>query len=180
MVLDSQLVKLLIVQGAEVPRQSPESPDQPELCGDGVNGKPEPHLLRKRETVLGFPLRLGKRVARREHVDIQKDAAVPRKREVAGLARGLESAAHQLAASPDMSRQGQNDHSKTQIDPGPEPRQSASFDQVIAELTEARSGLVVAEAHRGLLAKHDIGEARPVAVAALEAEIDRSAEDQGQ
>jgi len=69
--LEPPLVKLLIIQGAERPRQSPQRPDQPELGGDDVNDKPEPHLLRKRETVLGFALRLGKRVALREQVRVQ-------------------------------------------------------------------------------------------------------------
>jgi hypothetical protein len=74
--LDPPLVKLRIIQGAERPRQSPERPDQPELGGDEVNGKPKPYLLRKRESVLGFALRLGKRVAVREQVRVQLVAAV--------------------------------------------------------------------------------------------------------
>src|SRR5437870_12974786 len=113
MALVPQLVKLLIIQGAELPRQPPQRADEPEVCGDGVNGEPESRLLRKRKAVLSFALRLGKGVACHEHVEVQKNAAVARKREVAGLVRGLECAAHQLAATPDMSRQGQNDTSKS-------------------------------------------------------------------
>ena len=102
--LDPPLVKLRIIQGAELPRQSPERPDQPELGGDDVNDKPKSHRLRKRETVLGFALRLGKRVARREQVHVQCAAAIGRAREVADLVGGLERTAYQLAASPDMAR----------------------------------------------------------------------------
>src|SRR5437870_10704344 len=129
MALDPQLVKLLIIQGAELPRQSPERPDQPELGGADVNGKPEPHLLRKRETVLGFALRLGKRVARREQVRVQLVAAIGRAREVADLVCGLESAAHQLAASPDMSRPWQDGISQAQIGHGLEAPQSPLLDR---------------------------------------------------
>jgi len=88
--------------------------------------------------------------------------------------------AHHIAASPDMSHPGHNAISKLHIGPGLETRQSASFDQVIAELTEAiYGGPIVAEARAGDHGQPYIGAARSVAVAALEAEIDRSAGDQG-
>src|SRR5262245_40885736 len=106
--LDPHLLTLRIIQGAELPRQSPKRPDQPELGGDDVNDIREPHLLRKCETVLGFALRLGKRVAVREQVRVQLVAAIDRAREIADLVGGLERAARHLAASPDMSRQWQD------------------------------------------------------------------------
>src|SRR5262249_15814141 len=106
--LDPHLVKLLIIQGAELPRQSPERPDQPELGGDDVNDIPEPHLPCKRETVLGFALRLGKRVARREQICVHLLAAIGRRSEVAALVGGVERAVQHLAASPEMSRQWQD------------------------------------------------------------------------
>src|SRR6185436_1922820 len=81
--LDPPFVKLFIIQGSERPRQSPERPDQPELGGDDVNGMPEPHLLRKRETVLGYALRLGKRVAHREQIRVQLVGAIGSTSEVA-------------------------------------------------------------------------------------------------
>src|ERR1700730_13348727 len=179
MALDPTLIKLIIVKGAEFRRQTAQRPDQPELGGDGVNDKPKPRLLREREAVLGFALYLGKRIARREKVRVQFVAAVGGVSEVADLVCRLERTAHQLAASPDMSRPGQNDIAKVHIDPGPETRQFASFDQVIAEPTEAVCRLVVAKAGARDYAEVGIGDARSVAVAALEAEIDRSAGDQG-
>ena len=102
----SELIELLIVEGAEFRRQAAERPDQPELGGDEVNDKTEPRLLRERETMLGFALHLGERIARREKVRVQVVAAVGRISEVADLVRRLERAAHQIAASPDMSRPG--------------------------------------------------------------------------
>ena len=75
--------------------------------------------------------------------------------------------------------QGMTQASKVQIGPGLEALQPALFDQVIAEPAESKSGLVVAEVRPGDHAKHCIGEARAVAVAALEAEIDCPADDQG-
>ena len=69
--------------------------------------------------------------------------------------------------------------SEAHIGPGLEALQPAFFDQFIAEPAESKSGLVVAEVRSGDHAKPYIGEARTVAVAALEAEIDRPADDQG-
>ncbi len=66
-----------------------------------------------------------------------------------------------------------------QIGPGLEALQPALFDQIIAELAEAKSGLVVAEVRPSDHAQHCIGEARAVAVAVLEAEIDHPTDDQG-
>jgi hypothetical protein len=140
---------------------------------------PEPHLLRKRETVLGFALRRGQRVARREQEHVQSVAAIGRPREVAALVGGLERTAHQITASPNMSRLWQDGLSQGQIGQGLEAPQAPMFDQVVAKLAEAHSGLVVAEISASDPAKHGIGEARPVAVATLEAEIDRAADDQG-
>src|SRR3984893_6903590 len=179
MALDPKLIKLLIVEAAKRRRQSPESPDQGELCGHSVNDGPEPCFLRKSETILGLTLRIIERVARREKVGGQLAAAERRVSDVANLVCCLERAVHQIPASPDMFRPGQNDISKVHIGPGLEALPSASFDQVIAEPAEAVSGLVVAESRSGERAKQYVGEARTVAVAALEAEIDRSAGNQG-
>ena len=60
-----------------------------------------------------------------------------------------------------------------------ETRQPALLDEVIAERTEAKSGLIVAEARARIHAKPYVGEARSVAVAVLDAEINHPADDQG-
>src|ERR1700730_17661677 len=112
MALDPQLIKLLIVEGAKRRRQSPESPDQPELCGHSVNDGPAPALRRKGQPILGLTLRIIERVARREKVGGQLPAAKRRVSDVANLVCCLERAVHQLSASPDLFRPGQNDISK--------------------------------------------------------------------
>src|SRR6202163_1198973 len=122
MALDPTLIKLLTVEGAECRRQAAQRPDQPKLGGDGVNDKPEPRLLREREAMLGFAFHLGKRIARREKVRVHFVAAVCGVSEVADLVCRLERAAQQIAASPDMSRPGQNATTKVHIGPGLETR----------------------------------------------------------
>ena len=74
--LDLTLVKLLIVKGAERPRQPAERPDQPELRGDQIDDKAKPHLPRKREPILELALCLDERIACRQHVRVQLLAAV--------------------------------------------------------------------------------------------------------
>jgi len=76
--------------------------------------------------------------------------------------------------------QGRTYIAKVHIGHGLETRQSAPFDQITAEPTEPVCLLIGAEAGARDNAKESIGGARSVAVAALEAEIDRSAGDQGQ
>ena len=126
MALHPRLIKLRIVKAAELRRQSPECPDQPELRGDEVDDKPEPRLLREREAMLGFAFRLGKRIARHEKVRVHLVAAVAGVNEVAARVCRLERAAQQIAASPDMPRPGQDAIGKVHIGPGLETRQSAS------------------------------------------------------
>src|ERR1700686_4639786 len=164
------LIKLLIVKRAECGCQAAQRPDQPELGGDGVNDKPETRVAREREAALGFAFHLGKRIARRKKVRVQFVAAIGGVSEVADLGCRLERPAHQFAASPDMFRPGQNDIAKVHIGPGLETRQSAPFDQVIAEPTEAVCRPIIAEAGARDNAKVGKRDARSVAVAALEAE----------
>ena len=83
---------MLIVKATEIRRRAAERPNEPELRGDAVNEKTEPHLLRKRETTLGFALHLIERIARREKIRVQVVAAVTRKSEVTDLIRRLERA----------------------------------------------------------------------------------------
>src|SRR5258708_19613997 len=124
MALEPRLIELLIVEAAECRRQAAQRPDQPELGDDAVNDKPEPRLLREREAMLGFAFHLGKRIARHEKVRVQLVAAVAGVSEVADRVCRLEGATQQIAASPDMSRPGQNPICNPQIGPGPQTRQS--------------------------------------------------------
>src|SRR6266851_1439499 len=78
-----------------------------------------------------------------------------------------------------MSRPRQDETSEAHIGPGLEALQSVPFDQVMAELAEAVCRLIVAKARSGDHAKPNVGKARAVTVATLEAEIDRPTDDQG-
>src|SRR3984893_4908905 len=175
MTLEPKLIEPLIVEGAEFWRQSTEGPDKPELRGDDVNDETEPSLLRKLEPILGFTLRLNEWVSHGEKVRAQRDCTISRKREVTDFARCIDGATHQIAASPNMFRPWHDDTSERHICTGLEALQSAFFDQLVTELTESKTGLIVAEARSGDNAKEYIGEARPVAVAMLDAEINHSA-----
>ena len=68
--------------------------------------------------MLGFAFRLGKRIARREKICVQLVAAVGGVIEIPNLVCRLKRAAHQIAASPDVSRPGQNATTKVHIGPG--------------------------------------------------------------
>src|SRR5260370_35628590 len=106
MALEPQLIKLPIVKGAECRRQAAQGSDKPELCCNNVNDVTNPGLLRKLEAILGLALHLHERIARREKVRIQVDAAVRRKGRVTDLVGRLKRATHQVAPSPDMFRPG--------------------------------------------------------------------------
>ena len=101
MALESKLIELPIVEGAEFRRQAAERPDKPELRGDDVNDETEPRLLRKRETMLGFTLHLSERISRREKVRVQVVAAIRRKSEVTDLV-----ARHRRRDAPDRGQPG--------------------------------------------------------------------------
>src|ERR1700688_880588 len=178
MTLEPKLIEPLIVEGSEFCRQATEGPDEPDLRGDDVNDETEPSLLRKLEPILSFTLRVNEWISHGEKVRVQVDWAIGRKREVTDFARCIDGATHQIAASPNMFRPWHDDISERHICTGLEALQSAFFDQFIAELTELKAGLIVAEARSGDDAKPYVGEARPVAVAVLEAEINHPANDE--
>src|SRR5262249_5773751 len=133
----------------------------------------------KLETILGFTLHLHELISRREKVRDQVVAAVSCIGQVTDFVRGIEGATHQIAAGLDMSRPWRDVISKDHIGSSLKALQSALFDQVIAEPTKSRTSLVIAEARSGYHCKVYIGNTRTVAVAPLEAEIDRPAGDQG-
>src|SRR5260221_9784292 len=156
-----------------------EGPDKPELRADEVNDVTKPGLLSKLQAILGFTLYLNQRISRRQKVRVQVVAAVGRKSEVAGLVRSLESATQQITASPEMFRPWHDVVSEARIGPGLEALQAAFLNKFVAEATESKSGLVVAEVRSSYDTKPYIGEARTVATSALEAEINRPTDGQG-
>src|SRR5277367_1202647 len=120
--------------------------------------------------MLGLTVHVDEPIARRKKIRDQHVAGVGRISEIAAVVCGLKCTTHQITASPDMSRPGQNAISKLREGPGLETRQTAFFDQIVAEPAETVSRLIVAEAGPRDHAKVHIGSARDVAGAALEAE----------
>src|ERR1700757_2333213 len=159
MPFERDLIKSLFVERAEFRRQTPKGPNKPELRANDVDDETKPHFLRKVQAMLGFALHINERIAGCEKVPIQCLAAVCCKSEVAGLARGLESTTQQITANPDMFRPWHDEISEAHMGPGLEAIKPALFDKVIAEATETKSGLVVAEVRSEYNAKPYIGEA---------------------
>ena len=79
-----------------------------------------------------------------------------------------------------MLRPGRDAIPERDVGSGLEALQPASFYEFIAEPAETKSGLIVAVPQSGDHAKHNIGDARAIAVALLETEIDRPADGQGE
>ena len=85
----------------------------------------------------------------------------------------------EITCSPDVLRIWDQEMPKQHIGSGLETLQPASFDQFAPDLTEARSGLVIAEPVTRDEAKSYIDVARTVTVTTLEAEIRRPAYGEG-
>ena len=68
MALEFKLIKPFIVEAAKFRGQPTERPDKSELPDDNVNDEAEPRFLDKRQSVLGFRLHLGQRIARCQKV----------------------------------------------------------------------------------------------------------------
>ena len=175
---DMKLIELPVVKATECRRQAAQHPNERELRGDDVNDKAEPRLLGEREAMFGFCLHLRQRLAGEEQVRVQILARVGAIREVADPVRRFERAAQQITAGPHMFRPAHDINREVQIRARLEAFQPASFDEIVAELAEAKSGLVVAEERSGDPGEHDIGNTRSIAVATLEAETDRFADRQ--
>src|SRR5579863_5962906 len=173
MSLERELIEFLMVKGAEFWCQITEGPDQRELGRNDGNDKTKPSLIRKLEVILEFTLHLSERISRGKQIRVQDAAAVRRISEVAGLTRRLERPTYQVAAGPDMFRPWRDITSEEHIRPGLEALQSAFFDQFIGELAEAKCCRVITKIWPDHHAERYVCVARTVAVAVLEAQINR-------
>ena len=97
---------------------------------------------------------------------------------IADAVCAFERATQQITTGLDRPRPRNDHRSEHEIGSRLEALPSALLDQFIADPTEAVPRLVVAESRAGDGSQPDIGEARRVAVATLEAEIDRATADQ--
>src|SRR5262245_60486936 len=143
MTLHLPLVTLPIIEGAKRWRQSAQCSDQPKLTDSDVDDEPELRLLRKCESGFGFVLHISERISCRRKVRGQAWVAVARKRKVAGLICDLEAPTQQLRARLDVSCPRHDLIREAHIGPSLKALQPACFDQLIAELAEARCDLVL-------------------------------------
>src|SRR5262252_2081956 len=102
-------------------------------------------------------------------------AADSRSAKVTSFVRGIESAPYELGPDPDMPRPWQDNVPERVIGSSLKTLQSALFDQIVPQLTETDSGLIVAEARPGDDREPFISEARRITVTVLKAEIHYSA-----
>src|SRR5229473_8496797 len=179
MVFHPRLIHIPIIEAAEFRGQAAERPNERKLRRDDVNDKAEAYFSQKRERIFGFTLHVHKLFARREKIT-DKEAAASRPGKVTHFVRNIKGATYEIATGPDMSRPGHDDVSENRIDTRAEARQSTLLDQVIAELTKSQyCAAVVAEKRTRNHGEPQIGNARAVAVAVLEAEIHHPANDTG-
>ena len=154
---DVKLVELPVVEAAEGGRQAAQHPDQRDLRGDEVDDEAEARLLGEGEAPFGFRLHFRQRLAGEQQVRVQILAGVGAIGEVADPVRRFERAAYQIAADPNVLRPALDIDREVEIRARLEALQTAPFDEVVAELAEAKSGLVVAEKRSGDPGEHDIG-----------------------
>ena len=149
MALEPNLAELFVVETAKFACQTPESSDKTQLSGDDVDAEPVMHPLDKLEAILSLTLCLNQWIPRRKKVCVQIVEAVRLDGDVADLVRRFERPAHQLTASPDVLRPWHDKLREPEIGRSLEPVQATFRDQFIAELTESKSGLVIAKVRSG-------------------------------
>src|ERR1700688_5210523 len=122
--------------------------------------------------MLGLALRVDERIARGEKVRRHQVPGERRIIEITGLGCDVERAAKQISGAPDRFCP-QHKTPEVQVGLGLKPPQPSLLYQFIAELGEAKPGLIVAENRAGDRSDPFIREARPITVAAFETETDR-------
>src|SRR5271165_7302060 len=166
----------VVVEAPENGRQTAESPDQTELCGDEAADEIEMSAAREVEPGLGLALHLGERSATGEELREEVVAANRCVGEVAGLLGDFEGVPGERASRPNMPRRWFGEIPEGQVDTGSQAFHSRLIRQVKPKLAEAEPGLVVAEGEAQHIAHRGIGVARRVAIAVLQAEVAHSAD----
>ena len=177
--LEPYSVELCLVKGTEFCRQAPECSDKTELQIGHVIGETDLRLLCKAKAILDFPLHFSERISRPDKQGVQADTAVRCVGEVADCLCNLEGLTRHITASQEMLHPWHDAICESGIGRSLEALQTTLFNQIIAELTESKCILVVAEPMPRYEAKPNIVDARTVVVAVLDAETNRPADDQG-
>src|ERR1700674_3643350 len=178
MLLEFRLIKFLIVEGAEGPGQATQGADQLKLWGHEIDDEAEAHSPGKRQAILDFRLHFGQTVSCAQQVVYKLLQGITDKSQITRPIGGIEGATDEIAALQQVSGPRHDEVSESQIRAGLMSLQAVFFDQIITELTETESGLVVAEPRSRYDAEPFIGETRRIAVAMLEAQIDHAANDE--
>src|SRR6201998_1908812 len=143
--LELKFVKVTVTERTEFWCQATKRPDKRELCADDVDDDTERDVTHELEASFSFALHLVQGVSRRKKICVQVVAAICRKGEVADPVRGVEGAPHELSPCLDVFAPW-NDHiPKNQIGAGLIAMQATLFHQIVAELAEPESGLIVSE-----------------------------------
>jgi hypothetical protein len=137
------LVELSIVKSTEDRCQAAESPNEPELRGDEIDEECEMDFPCEFEAMVGLSLRLGERVACRQHVPDQVRVAVGGVNDVSVPGSHIDTSAHQLASRLHVLSPWHDQVPEHDIDAGLEALQSAPFDQLVPHATEFERGPIL-------------------------------------
>src|ERR1700735_3509970 len=102
MTFEPKLIKLSIIEAAEVRSQAAKRPNQIELCRNSIDDKTKPCPLRKLEAFIGFSVCLDERVSGREQIGVQAEATIGCKGEIADLVSTIKGSMDQISSSSDM------------------------------------------------------------------------------
>src|SRR3984885_3641350 len=171
-----KLIELPVVKATKLQRQAAEHSNKRESCGGVDNHSAEVRLRGEREALFGVALHLRQWLAGEEKGRVQIRARVDRMHEVAAPVRRLERTEQQITAGPYVFHPTRDKTREDIIGPRFEAFETATFDEVVAELAKTKSGLVIPEMPPGKPAKHNKGDTGGSAVAMLEAEADRLAD----
>src|SRR5262249_43796902 len=157
-------------QAAEPGRQPAQRHDEPKLRSTQLDDETELHTPRESHAVLTFALRFRERIPASQEVRDQLNPAVGREGQVAHAIRRIERAPDQLAPRAHMLRPWHDGAADVHVGSRLVAREPALLDQVVAQLRETETVLVVVEPRAGEHPQPHVAEARSVAVAMLQAE----------
>src|ERR1700751_4721923 len=137
MTFETKLIKVSIIETAELCCQASKHPNQIELSRYGVDDETKPSPLRKLEANFCFPVGLDERVSRREQIGVQTETTIRCKGEVADPVCSIEGSTYQIPSGSNMLRPWNHKIRERQIGTGLEALQATLLHQVIGESPKA-------------------------------------------
>ena len=104
MTFEPKLIKVSIIEAAELGCHASERPNQIKLSRNGIDDETKPRPLHKLEAFLGFAVCVDERVSRREQIGVQAEATISRKGEVADPICSIKGSMDQISSGSDMPR----------------------------------------------------------------------------